>query len=170
MFDALGVLQRKQGWYPHYWNWLWLFSSVGNVLFCNNSTYAQPLLPSLSFFLSLSPQMPLPLESLAKSLWEQETWRANRWGTTIGIPLMLHSKNLYFCVQAASMTMQAVPPGVSKREFLSTSFCLETQTPLEACLEWRGGKIWNINQINSSINYPVTHLFFCLSPVFSLGV
>lgn len=66
--------------------------------------------PSLSLFppFPLSPDVPTPLNPLAKSLWEQETWRANHWAQLQGYHWWCILRS---CVPAASVTMWAVPPG-----------------------------------------------------------
>ena len=101
---------RNQGWHPHYWNPdfdsfpVWEMFSFATIPPTHNPSF--PL--SLSSFPSL-PRCPYLLNPLAKSFWEQETWRANHWAQLQGYH---RCGILRSCVQVASMTMQAVPPGV----------------------------------------------------------
>lgn len=86
---------RKQGWYPHYWNPdfdsfpVWEMFSFATIPPTHNPSF--PL--SLSFFPSL-PQMSLPLESPGKIPLGARNLEGKSLGTTSGIPLMVHSKEL----------------------------------------------------------------------------
>lgn len=116
-----------------------LYSSLRNFFFHNNSTYPQSLLPSLSFFLFLTLQTPLPLAPPIKIPLEARSLEGKLLSTTPGITLTVHSKELWS--RRFQLQWEWCPLELSKREFLSTYFCLETQNSLQACLEWQRGKI-----------------------------
>lgn len=82
-----------------------------------------PSLPlSLSSF-PLSPRCPYLLNPLAKSLWEQETWRANRWAQLLGYHWCCILRS---CVPKWLQWQYKQCLLELSKKFLSTSFCLET--------------------------------------------